>query len=819
MTASIAAALMPGRILARNPRGGAIPPVTIQSALFGANIPVGGGPYLSTENLPIFKNQVRQGVFLTSSFHLSPTDSSGWPIGNVYINLSAIETSLAQMEWASPGVFTCGFVGSGSETIAGTNGTIGSLVQRASPLYTTFTFTPSALNFGYNIGSVTIDTTNHFAYSPGFTGSAIDDPTQISAYRPDAITHYSNYGWLRFMQWSDAHNNTQLGTSANRNTASNTQAQPFPSADAITCAIFSPAPTPAQGTTLTLNTPWVPPSQKQILGIWNQTLGHLDVRLATFTNGSQSVTLDAALTTGDNYVAYPLTWSPAPSFSQGTTLTLSANAPRTYTTLIAFQNTTTSGYDYRTCTFSSTSTSVTISSPLTNGDTYGTSSGFTIGNVAFDGYPIEWAVAFANACNTGLWVNTPFYEDSASLIGAPGTYCTAVMNYINSNYTGPGPVYFEQANEIWNTFYTGLTYLAAQAALTLTTYLAQRAHIFANIGRSVFGSNWGIKFKQVLAWQQGALSWFCPIMSYLQTTYGSAVADVQVLAVAPYITPAILTGDSLATVQSKTSALASAVPNQANLNFAENIAITAMYYGAKLIAYESGVAWNAVSNQNANVGLAIMDAGMQPIINTYYTGLFNSGFAGCSHFTEGVQGVPDNRGPVDEMALDWTTFLASGSPTYNAVSSFFSGLTPTRNVVAVGSASVVDCINYADNTSTTPTRSGNAGLGVYPYLGQITASFQGPFENITGELGYLINCTVAGTSTMTVYFTTTASGTCHVNVNGTTLNGGSAFSISNGLTNQVGLTVSVTFVKGQNYVLLGQSGAQTGIVPRSLHFT
>jgi hypothetical protein len=303
-------------------------------------------------------------------------------------------------------------------------------------------------------------------------------------------------------------------------------------------------------------------------------------------------------------------------------------------------------------------------------------------------------------------------------------------------------------------------------------------------------------------------------MSYLQSTYGSASADIQCLATAPYITPTVGNTDSISTIESEVAALA---PNAAFVYYEENVAITAMHYGAELIAYESGVQWNAVNNNNANVGLAIMDAGMTAPLETYYTALYNGGYSSCTHFTEGVDGYygaggsQGNLSPQNEMAVNTATYLSSGSPTYNAVSSFFNGFVPTRNVVS-GSGSVIDAINYADNSVAT-------GTSTYPYLGELNEYLQGPFNDVTGQIGYRISCMVPGTYSLGVYFTTTSSGTCEVEVNGTILNGGSAFSIANGLTNQLGLTVSVTLTRGNNYVLLGQSGAQSGIIPKSLHFT
>jgi hypothetical protein len=89
--------------------------------------------------------------------------------------------------------------------------------------YTTFNITNIEAHSGFEVTGVTQAITNIFCYLPEYPGSTIDNPTSASAFTTEAIDHYKNYGWIRWMWWENAWNNTATMTSSNRATPSNTQ--------------------------------------------------------------------------------------------------------------------------------------------------------------------------------------------------------------------------------------------------------------------------------------------------------------------------------------------------------------------------------------------------------------------------------------------------------------------------------------------------------------------------------------------------------------------------------------------------------------------
>ena len=459
----------------------------------------------------------------------------------------------------------------------------------------------------------------------------------------------------------------------------------------------------------------------------------------------------------------------------------------------------------RICTLTNGATTCTWTNALTEN----TTSSSLNGAQSREPFPIEWMVAFAKACNIGLWISTPMVEDGTN--SSAGGWSSSVMDYLvaNWNWASGKKIYFELANENWNVgpapwfVYVGLS--AVYGFATRDTYYAYLLHAFANLCRTKFPTTFGTQVNQVFAWQTVGQFYENSILTAL-AAIGTPSADVQYIATAPYCTPTVGNSDSIATIE---AAVASAGAVQALNSNCENTAIQAMYYGIKLCGYESGGQWGIapVSQTNANVGLAIMDAGMTAPLTTYYQGVFNSGFEFITHFGSGVSASGNaNTSPTYELSNVYASPLSS--PTLSALQSFMSGFTPTRNVVS-GSGSVINGVNYADNSAALP--SGNYGQasnlpGAFNLTGLIAPFF------LSGYVTYLVNCTAPGGYTLVVNFTVT--GTKYTDL------------IVNGVLLQVFVTVttgnvslgSVTLKKGPNFVLLGRGSAQASVAVNSLTF-
>jgi hypothetical protein len=194
----------------------------------GINFPAGGSVSTYAEGFPIFKNRVRESPgFTTSSIDTEASvDANGWPNGNFDVYLWTQESGGTIPSWVA-GTWDCGFIGTGSEVIAPLGSdTLSNPVHGTGGAYSTFNLTNLVKNSGFAVTGVTGSVTNVFCYLPEYPGSTIDNPTSATAFTTEAIDHYENYGWIRWMQWQRVIHNSTTATSSNRATPSNFQA-PF----------------------------------------------------------------------------------------------------------------------------------------------------------------------------------------------------------------------------------------------------------------------------------------------------------------------------------------------------------------------------------------------------------------------------------------------------------------------------------------------------------------------------------------------------------------------------------------------------------------
>lgn len=192
----------------------------------GINFSAGGSGTTYYEGFPIFKNRVRESAgFGTATTGVPATlDANGWPNQNFDVTLWSQGSVGTTPSWVA-GTWKGGFIGTGSETIAGYNGVVvTNIVHGTSGAYTTFDVTNVGPNGGFAVGNVTGSVTNVFCYLPEYPAATIDNPLSANAFTAEAIAHYSNYGWIRWMVWNNPINNNTVMTSSNRLTPSNTQA-------------------------------------------------------------------------------------------------------------------------------------------------------------------------------------------------------------------------------------------------------------------------------------------------------------------------------------------------------------------------------------------------------------------------------------------------------------------------------------------------------------------------------------------------------------------------------------------------------------------
>lgn len=465
-------------------------------------------------------------------------------------------------------------------------------------------------------------------------------------------------------------------------------------------------------------------------------------------------------------------------------------------------------------------------------------SGLTSSANATDGWPLEWLIILCNQCNSALYWCCPIVADS--------TYYTDIATVLRDNLNSWLPIYLEIGNEIWNgvgvtnssTTTQANAYNAANPGVltfdgdsTQTTlnarYTAVQCKTVYDTFNTVFGGN--TRFKNVFAWQEGGsgLDVRDRVWRFMVNQYGAVTPYIRANAGAPYMTRdnTLILSDGVnhINVNDTTANILNQIGLQAQyaplLNCTESQGCQAAWFGAiELMNYENDWEVGGETTAVVNLGAAIMDAGMQTVVQNNVKATFN---AGCKWYLNTSWGIVNTGSVLDPqyaMATDYTTFVSSGSPRYNGLTSFQSGYpTPTRNVVS-GSGSTVDWINYIDNDSALDT--------TYKYLGQVNSTGRGGARyNVGGLHGIHLNVTQAGTYSVSTTFTTTASGSTPAT--GTTsvylaVGGGTMATMFTGLSISSGsVTFSLTLSVGDYYLALGNSGgaAQTAVFPKISTFT
>ena len=260
------------------------------------------------------------------------------------------------------------------------------------------------------------------------------------------------------------------------------------------------------------------------------------------------------------------------------------------------------------------------------------------------------------------------------------------------------------------------------------------------------------------------------------------------MAVAPYVTPTLGNSDSAQTIVTEA---ASAVSSQAPGWALEDILTMCIPYNVQMWTYEGGFQWNSANQSAVNVATACVSTSLSPTMQTPLTALwqqvYDFGVSRATHFAGGVWTAGGNN-INDELSNNYSTLIGSGAPQLSALQAFTGGVTRTRNLVTA-SGSIVNGANYLDHIT----------AGVY---GNFALNQNAP-HNEAGYCTYHVYCQLPGPYTLEVTFSSVSgSPTTSVEVNGTVLRSGVA--VSNGVIN----LGAVTLLTGDNYICLGQNGAQ-----------
>jgi hypothetical protein len=418
-------------------------------------------------------------------------------------------------------------------------------------------------------------------------------------------------------------------------------------------------------------------------------------------------------------------------------------------------------------------------------------------NTNSEGYPQEWWIYLAKYAGIGYWCCLPALEDGPD--GGSGSYSQTLLALINAELVPSGKqIYLEAfADELWNGGYpvsysmpTGammaaaVKYGFATSTSDLTgalKYLGFRIHALANMCRSIFGSAFGTQVQIVLGGQLGGNGYatiFPTVLGYLEATYGPPAADVQALALAPYVN--LKTNAADTSVNAVLADLSAQAPLAATAGGAEHAAILARHWKLPggLLMYEGQWQVNAEA-PNASIPAALASPQLTPILLEWLRACVDAGFQCVNWFEVGVSQSTGANTPVDELTTDWPP-TSINSPQLAAIAQL-GAYTPQRNVVAA-SGTVIS--SPADVLTSAPPSLTNwsgflFGFGCAPY------QFEVP-EAGAYELSLL----------------TVGSGTVAVELDGTIVN--PALVISSAST-PVG---SYNLAAGQHHVAVGSASYQ-----------
>lgn len=452
----------------------------------------------------------------------------------------------------------------------------------------------------------------------------------------------------------------------------------------------------------------------------------------------------------------------------------------------------------------------------------------------------EYFASMSSACAARHWMNIP--------IGADNTYYASalagVAPYMNFHGgTGKCPeLIVEIGNELWNGAGAGesgalnalanaynsanpgvLNYDGTVNQVTISyRWLALRLHDLAVAAQTQFtaanvGINGPVRIAFMTQAAPGGWATFIPtVLNFLERQYaGSANQWVHALGADTYVyrNNTKVPGDG--TNWEGTSAAPATIQAEwqrngqygAFNNYNEGIKLWCIKYGMRFYSYE-GVGPGRIDpgepdSTLAAIGAAIQDPGMNALTVYLAQQKFNAGHDLLVNYSSGVNTGPGTGASPTYCWDNLDTSLEatpSGSPRFQALQSFASGMTPShRNLIS--SSTSIPGTEYADNTaamnSANPTLTQFGGSGIF-----------GPYQ-----YAWLFQVVASNTYNITMNYT--GSGTVNVYVDGVQVATGLAVPNGGGT---VTLIANQTLIAGFHSLEIG-TGSFQNITVSQINFT
>jgi hypothetical protein len=743
--AAAGAALKPRLSYGRMGRGGIALPTFNP---MGINYSAGGTASLYYEALPLFINRVRESRgFTNTSWVPLALSAAGWPTTDFRCMLGGFTQKLPS--WAV-GTFKCGFIGSGSESVSVTGGTLANLVHGSGGAYTTFDLTVSAPNnIFFDVTGTTGGATDVFAYIPGYyPGSAqIDNVMSASSLLASTIVHYKQFNHIRNMWLSNTVSFMQQATGSARRTPSNFQAGSTGSGVTIggypTTLTF--ASIPASGaTSATLASAWTGPTGQYGMEFEDASTNG-DARIVTLTNGATTCTWSGSraltqamigTTAYVGYEGYPVEW------------------------MISLCN--------------ACGASPWICLPMYEDGTEGAAG--------------SWSTSMLEMIASSYTGSKPVICELGNENWNPGYDTFFVLGELSTLYGFADRYhYYAYRHNQFATLARSVLPAGWYGNKVILAHMDQAVSpSFQTSMLSAYSSNYGAP-KNDIAYV-GCAPYCNPV-----TTNSDSIATIQ--------------------AESTTAAQSAAMQHlNGGGSYCEEIAVVGLHYGIPMATYEGGFQWNNSGYASlANLGAAIMDPGYASCIETLYNTIFNAGVVLGTHFQGGVNESTNATAPVDELSNDYAALPTC--PALEGLQSFFppNALSITRNDITTP-GTVIDGRNYTDNTpsisASYPTLGGTGGSNpsLVPYGTAGTVAYL-LWSNTARTVALSANFTNSGSSgTSQLEWGSVANGGF------STLGGGTPTQVTIPAgTNAVSIG-SFPVTKGWSYILLGKPGtAQASI--------
>lgn len=800
-------------------RGMSLTSLPVQNPI-GVNLAFGGGSALEYEGFPFFVDRVweSRGFIIGTGYTQANTVLPGYPDGSqASVNLilfTGASTGLGLQPWFYDFVgsayrnFNCTLTGSGAETITGHGCTISSFSQVGAVTTFNLKFDGSNTAVYITIGNISVALSAVHCWLPDYPNGA-GGVGQYGLFTVDTINHHSQFGWTRNMFMVNAWNNIVHTTAANRNTLLNTVTnkgwsapggpnsegypielhayhalacyQKNPNSGGMWCNLPIDASldyyTAHANVLFSIMPPGVPIMLEAGNENWNGTGKSRNVlqglanaagyTASSFTGTIVGNTLVVSGVTGTITINDNLFYSGSPSGvtisgGSGTTWTLSTS-PGNVGPIAMTTNDLTQTYQYLAVMLHT----IAGAYRAVFGARFGTDVNVVLGTQ-----------------QAGIFLANETIQQSITLGYMPATgwndYNSADYHYLSAApYLNTTRKAFA-TSAAWSISGNTLTTASTSGTIAIGQYVVG---VGVNPGTQITagsGTSWTVS---------GAGQTIGPIVMSTYPVPMDTVAQIQA---------------NLAGTDGAGNAQAANSVCYANVGL-ERLSVLAKFYNLKgANCYEFGLQANNESVSLYNIGATITDPATLPIFQALTQSIFDCGGQMGMRFEGGCAALNALSGTqmlYDQFDYNTVQLIAGASPGIQALTPFYGGATPQRNVVT-GPGSFFDSRNWNSNQGAT-----------YPTLA--LSSLAPPFS-ANGLVPYNVNCLKGGSYTLQVYFTN-ASGTaghCDVSLDGSIILTGTSI-VTGSITNTLITLGTVVLTKGVHAFILGRSGTSNANITLS----